>query len=228
MSDSIEIIPDTGPVQEAGAIADMSEKIAAFSSVFHIDINDGIFTKDFSWPYYMPGEYMHFGMLARKPRVEVHLMVQNPREIGCLAAHAGAFRIIAHIECMSAEDPKALFEDWKAAGAQEIGVAILLETPISALESIASICDVVQVMTIAHVGKSGAPFDARSLEKVAEVHRAYPNVLIAADGGVSLGNIPDLVRHGARRFAVGKNLMQALDPSTAYQNLKTAAESALQ
>jgi len=88
-------------------------------------------------------------------------------------------------------------------------------------------CDVVQVMSIATLGKQGAPYDVRAIARIKELHTKYPELVISVDGGVSEKNIADLARAGARRFGVGSAITKAPDPKAAYLNLKAIAESAL-
>ncbi|MEK7106927.1 MAG: hypothetical protein AAB899_01950, partial [Patescibacteria group bacterium] len=165
---------------------------------------------------------------SEKLKYEAHLMVQEPVRIGELLARANCTRIIAHIEVF--EDAQAVrnaFSKWKDAGAMEFGMALLIDTPLTSLDSCISDCDVVQLMSIATLGKQGAPYDPRVIGRIAELHERNPELTISIDGGISEKNIADLARAGARRFGVGSALSKSKNPAESYARLKALAESAI-
>jgi ribulose-phosphate 3-epimerase len=141
-------------------------------------------------------------------------------------------RIIVHAEALAAEgaDPgriSSLFDRWKLHGA-EIGIALLMSTPVEALQHYAHLCDEILVMSIKTIGAMGAAFEPSSLERIAALHAAYPKPVMAVDGGVNATNIQDLVRAGATRFGVGSAISKTSDPTAAYNELKSLAECAVE
>ena len=222
-----EIIPTNTCPSTLDELKRSSEFIAKFAPWGQLDISDGKFTPVRSLPY-GEGQWTELEgfSFSDHPKYEVHLMVQQPREIGTLLAKAGAKRILGHVETFS--DPQEILgtlAEWKAAGA-ESGVALLFDTPLSFFEPVIPSCDVVQVMSIATLGRQGAPYEPRAVERVGELHTKYPHLTIEVDGGVSEKNIVDLVRAGARRFGVGSAIMKAEDPSAAYRRLCELAQNA--
>ncbi|PIR83806.1 hypothetical protein COU18_02365 [Candidatus Kaiserbacteria bacterium CG10_big_fil_rev_8_21_14_0_10_51_14] len=220
-STKIEINPTIVPT----ALSDIeteSAHFASFASYFQIDVADGKFAPNTTWlPQEgdcLPGQYSY----------EVHMMVEDPASVGTLFAHAGAKRLIVHVETLKdVESTKQLFGAWRDAGVESIGVAMLLHTSFEDVEPYLSFSDFVLMMTIARIGVQGIPFEERSIERVAEFARLYPDVLIAVDGGVSEKNIADLVRAGATRFGVGSAIARAPCPSASFQNLTSITQDAL-
>jgi ribulose-phosphate 3-epimerase len=224
----IEIIPTNTCPPDLAELASRSKAFAAYAPVVQLDIGDGNFVPARSWPYgegQMDGEW---GALTGTPQLqyEVHLMVKEPREVGRRLVRAGASRMLGHLEVFVGEqDAQDALAAWRAAGSREVGLALLLDTPLSALERLADGCDVVQLMSIGKLGYQGAPFEPAIYERIREVRAAHPHLVIEVDGGVSEKNIEELVRAGATRFGVGSAISKAQDPAAAYRHLKSLAEN---
>lgn len=233
----IEIIPTNTCPPDLAEMAQRSAFFARFAEWVQLDISDGAFTSVRCWPY-REGQWdelesmaVHALELPSAPplRYETHLMVEEPRELGLRLAEAGILRIIGHVEAFAdANEILSALDSWRGAGASEVGLALLLDTPLPVLEPMLGVCDVVQVMSIATLGKQGAPYDARAALRIEELRAKYPDLVIEVDGGVSEKNIAELARAGATRFGVGSAITKAPDPQAAYEHLKATAESALQ
>ncbi len=209
-----EIIPTIVPESYEDMCAKASV-LSAIASSLHIDAADGAFAPVRTW---LPsGEKL--------PNDEsivyaAHLMVSDPHEKGVDFARAGARRIIGHIEAFQeSETVFSAFDAWREAGAHEVGLALLLDTPWETIEPYLTHCDVIHLMTIAHIGKQGIPFDERSLAKIEAMHRRHPDILISVDGGEDAAHIPETARAGAQRFAVGSAITNAEDPARVYKEL---------
>ncbi len=222
----IEIIPTNTCPPDLVELARRSELFAEFAPQVHLDIDDAKFAPVLSWPYFSGqwGERAQPLPLADSLRYETHLMVHDPLEIGESLARAGCFRIVPHIEVFSSDDAiRSAFSMWKSAGASEVGLAVLIDTPLSTLEQVIQECDSVLLMSIATLGSQGAPFDSRIFGRVQELHTTYPDLLIAVDGGVGESNIARLVAVGARCFCVGSAISKSPDPASTYRSLLSLA-----
>lgn len=233
----VEIIPTNTCPPDLAEMAKRSEFFAQFAGWIQLDISDGAFTSIRSWPY-GEGQWSELERMAASAlelpsapplRYETHLMVEEPRELGLRLSEAGVVRIIGHVEAFADEkEILSALDSWRTAGATEVGLALLLDTPLPVLLPMMGACDVVQVMSIATLGKQGAPYDVRAIARIEELHTKYPELVISVDGGVSEKNIAELARAGASRFGVGSAISKASDPKMAYEHLKAIAESALQ
>ncbi len=232
-SNGLEIIPTNTCPPDYPELVRRAKAFGMFAPHTHLDISDGKFTPVVSWPYAndqltelekMADERVVLP-LAKVSYYEVHLMVQEPLRIGTLMARVGCRRILAHIETFhSAHSVKEAFSVWRAGGAEEVGLALLLDTPLSAIDEYVSQCDAVLLMSIPTLGKQGAPFDERIFARIRELHQKYPELVIAVDGGVGDKNIVELVKAGATRFGVGSAITKTADPAAAYHSLFNVVE----
>ncbi|MDP3645772.1 MAG: hypothetical protein Q8R25_01660 [bacterium] len=228
MRDALEIIPTCVPhdVRDLGTSA---ERARSFTQKLHIDVDDGIMTSAMTWPYTSPGVFADVTLTPiAGMEASVHLMVKDPRAIGTAFAFAGALSIVAHIESFASPgDVRDTLNVWRHSGALEVGLSILIDTPLEKLQPVIDVCDVIQVMSIGRIGLQGASFDERAVARVQELHSRYPHRIIAVDGGINENNIAELLKAGATRFGVGSAIMKDPNPIEAYARVKTAAESAL-
>src|SRR3989344_555969 len=211
----IEVAPTIVP-DSLEDIRRMRERYAGFLTALHVDAADGVFASNTTW---MPE------VDEKLPDAEsiwyvAHLMVKSPRAVGLAFLAAGARGLEAHAEAFSSpEDGLATFAAWRAAGAQKVAIALLFQTPLEAVEPYLGVCDYVRLMSIARIGKQGISFEEKSIDRVAEFHRRYPQAIIAVDGGVTDANIQALARAGASSFAAGAVLAKSSNPIATYQHL---------
>lgn len=232
----IEILPTNTCPPDYPELVRRARVYAHFSAHIHIDVSDGRFTPVTSWPY-GEGQWSELERmadrreslpLAQPVRYEAHLMVKDPLRIGTFMARIGVRRVIGHAECfVDAHAVKEAFSAWRAGGAEEVGLAFLIDTSLSILDQYAPMCDTVLMMSIPTLGKQGAPFDERIYERIRTVHEAHPELVIAVDGGVGESNIAKLAEAGATRFGVGSAIMRASDPALAYTHLRKLAQDAV-
>jgi ribulose-phosphate 3-epimerase len=215
-----EIIPTVVPASFDEVVA-AKNRYSAFATQLHVDATDGIFAPQKTW-LPMSGERLPD---AQTLLYEAHLMINNPLSIGVTFARAGAKRVIAHVEAFhNAEHARETFDMWQKAGITEIGVALLLDTPLQELMPYMTLCDFVHVMTIAKVGRQGFKFDERGIDRVRDIHARYPDIVISTDGGETAENVDDLASVGATRFCIGSALAKAKDPAKEYSRLLNAVE----
>lgn len=228
---SIEVVPTCVPESLEGFI-EATERFAPFAPAVHLDVDDGVFAPHTTWPF---GEGQYEELIAASERGslgeisvpwDVHIMGVSPGESGALFARCGARHVTGHIEAFDSEDDvRSALDAWREAGAAP-GLAVLLDTPEEVITPYLEAVDYIQLMTIATIGKQGAPFEARAIERVARIHALKPTLPIAVDGGVGMSNIADLARAGATIFSVGAAIARADDAFRAWQNLTDAAASA--
>jgi len=233
---TVEILPTNTCPLDYPELIRRSTAFAKFAPKIHLDVSDAKFTPVMSWPY-GEDQWTELEKMADRREVlplakivyyETHLMVEAPLRIGTYMARVGCRRVLGHLETFSsAHSVKEAFSAWRAGGAEEVGLALLIETPLSALDEFASQCDEVLLMSIPTLGKQGAPFDERIYERVRALHAKYPELMIGIDGGVGESNIRELVRAGAKRFGVGSAITKTPDPSAAYTHLLQFVDSAL-
>lgn len=202
---SVQVIPAIIPKD----FAELEEKILMVKSIVpyvQIDIMDGKYTPEPSWPY--KKKDVNFEEIQNQTKglpgwedvdFEVDLMVEEPENLIDEWVMAGATRIIVHLD--STEKLGDIIK--KLQGRVEIGVALGINTPLSKIEPFAYSIDFIQCMGIERIGFQGQPFDERVLLKIQELKLKYPAKPISVDGGVNMETAPRLVHAGVDRLVAG-------------------------
>jgi len=218
----VEIIPAI----LANTFSEIEEDISLikdFVKTMQIDVCDGQFVPNATWPYRKKDDSFERiineeeGMPGwEKLNFEIDLMVNKPEEVVDEWVRAGAARIILHAEAKG-DLAEALV---KLSGVVEVGLAFNIETPFVLLESHRERINFVQLMGIDHVGFQHQPFDSKVVDKIKELKSQYTDLIISVDGGVSLETAPKLIEAGADRLVVGSAIFGADNPIDAVQEFK--------
>ncbi|MDO8183861.1 MAG: HisA/HisF-related TIM barrel protein [bacterium] len=169
----------------------------------HLDIMDGRFAKIRSWQVASDLDF-----ISGQIKLEAHLMVEKPEEI--ISAWAQVVdRVIVHAE--AAADIKELIAVFSNHHTQ-LGVALLLETPVEVLTKYLSVLKFVHLMSVAEIGYHGKKFESKVLAKIKTLRALAPSVTISVDGGINLENIKKVLAAGADRVVVGGTIWNSPDP----------------
>ncbi len=183
----------------------------------HIDIMDGVFVPNISYGFPVLEAVKKY---SEKP-LDVHLMIVQPERYIEQFAKAGAASITVHYEaCTHLHRTLAQI---KEAGCRA-GVALNMQTPVTVLEDVLDMIDIVLIMTI-NPGFGGQKLIPLSIPKVRKMRRlleetGYTNILIEVDGGVTLDNAGMLADAGANVMVAGTSVFAAKDPHEAIRQLK--------
>lgn len=225
----MEIIPAILPAH----FAELEQKVAqvraasiADLTTIQIDICDGKYTPNATWPYRKADQ--SFEAILREERglpgwedfdFEIDLMACEPEKLLGDWLTAGASRVIIHLDALSADTAAAMEELGRiiasARGLVEVGIAVGVETSSERIAAVAALAaqhkediGVVQCMGIARAGFQGQPFDERVLAKIAEVKAEFPGVPVSVDGGVSLDTVGRLAEMGVSRVVAGSAIFE--------------------
>lgn len=227
MGQSIEIIPAIMP-RDLQAFQDITVKLSAVSKWVHVDVMDGLFVPNLSWPFVAPGEIDGVYRVYNTLKMEAHLMVSDPRTVAYHLIRRDFDRIIAHYESFKDDGAvREALEVWKASGV-EAGLAITAETPPEYLRRFAQWCDFFHVMSIDPIGSQGTNLNESLLVRVHELSEWVPGKIISVDGGMNEDSIQKAVRYGASRIVVGSAIMQNQEIKAmkeSYQHLEALANS---
>ncbi len=242
-----EIIPAVLPKN----YEDLKNKIALVRGVVpvvQIDICDGVFVKNITWPFLSKpesadSEFMDQDLDAHFRRIlneaeglpfwedidfELDLIVSDAVLNFDIYTKLGARRLVFHIEAQDIQRDLEEFRnflegvDTYVRDVVEIGVAINTTTPIEQIFPLISNVDFVQVMGIENIGFQGEEFDERCLEHIKTLHEKYPDLVISVDGAVDFETAPALVSAGASRLISGSAIFNSddiLDTVERMQNL---------
>jgi ribulose-phosphate 3-epimerase len=184
------------------------EQTVSYAHRVHIDLSDGVFTKNKLMDIenvWWPG-----GMQA-----DLHVMYQRPFDhIGALAALRPQL-IIVHAE---AEGDFMQFAELCHSHGIEVGVALLPETPVEAIEPALGVIEHVLIFS-GHLGHFGGHADMHLLGKAQKLRQLKPSVEIGWDGGVSDKNARALALGDIDVLNAGGFLHGAKNPAVAYAKL---------
>ncbi len=232
----IEIIPAIMP-RSFGELREYAERLSGLVSAIQIDVMDGVFVPEKSWPY-TDSDYEGFLRLAEGDEsldawaemdFEADLMIANPEMEIDNWVGIGARRIVLHAEStLELGETLSRFKDRAHERHEgdyfdkplEIGVALNIDTPNELLSHWIRDINFVQFMGIARIGFQGQPFDERVLEKIRSFRAEYPDVTISVDGGVSLETAPRLIEAGTTRLVVGSAIWKSEDIEETIEKLK--------
>lgn len=221
---------------------DLEEKLALLDTVcdeVQIDIVDGIYASPASWPYrggvdevalmldagtILPdcGGHFHF---------EIDLMTLNPEGIIDSWISLCADRVTIHAESTPQlqrfleEAPRRYgYDKAFVPGLLSFGVAVSAQTDIALIAPLVPHISYVQFMGIKTIGRQGEPFDEDVFRRIAAFRRAFPDMSIQVDGGVTLHNAARLIDAGVSRLVIGSAIWKAENPLQAFRTFKGIAQ----
>ena len=187
-----------------------------FAREVQIDVVDGQFVSDISWPYSGEDSVSDVKSLISDRGGEVDLMVSDPVNAGRDWLAAGAKKLIFHIESLiDTEAILILKSDFNC----EIAISLNNDTALESLYPHLDKFDYVQLMGIDKIGSQGQPFDIRVLERIVTLRALYPELTISIDGAINETNILALRKAGADHFVVGSAILKAEDPRAKHEEL---------
>jgi len=201
----------TGPVKIVPSVttADFSrlgEEVTALAEAgvdrFHWDAMDGVFVPNLTFGPAVIG--------ACRPLVrtgfEVHIMCDRPEAMLPRYVEAGCELLIVHPETL--RQPHAAYQQIRDLGAR-VGIAVSPATPLTVLDHVLDLADLVLVMTV-NPGFGGQAFLHSMMDKVAEARARIDatgrDIELEVDGGVGPDTIAEPAARGADVFVTGSAL----------------------
>ena len=190
-------------------------KDLAFSRELQLDLVDGKFVSSVCWPYQPIGDPVSVKHLLDVYTLEVDLMVEEPLPAAREWIKAGADMLVFHVETVSLEAFIAFSEQTDVS----LGVSAHGDTPLEKLIEYAKHADYIQLMGIYEIGAQGLPFYEPTLDKVRELRKMFPDMMISVDGSVNKDTIVRLKEAGIDRFVCGSAIVKQPDPKAAHAAL---------
>ena len=186
----------------------------------HVDIMDGHFVPNISIG---PAVVQAIRPVTRKT-LDVHLMIAPCDPYLEAFARAGADSITVHVE--AGPHVHRSLQAIRALG-KKAGVTMNPATPVSSIEHVIDLVDLILVMSV-NPGFGGQTFIPAALEKPSTVRTlvgARP-IDIEVDGGVTAANAADVVRAGANVLVAGNAVFKGGNYKGNIDAIRNAAAQA--
>ena len=199
----------------------MGEEILSLQNsgadIVHCDVMDGVFVNNITFGIKMIEDIRKVTTLP----LDCHLMIVNPEKYVERFAKAGADYITVHYEACK-DNLKEVLLLIKSTGVK-CGAVINPDTPVSAIQDVLPLCDMVLVMSV-FPGFGGQKFIPECLDKLRELRRLIDglgkDILLEVDGGVHAGNIEEIKAAGANVIVAGSAVFNAENRAEMIAKLK--------
>ncbi len=202
----------------ADVLSQMVSLANGFAPFVQIDLTDGVFVPSLSV------QVEDLRKQSIEFRWEAHLMFAHPLVQLESLKHAGASRVIFHVE--SGDDPALVILAARSLGLG-VGMALNPPTPVASLEPYLYAVDAVLLMTV-YPGFYGAPFVPEVMQKVGQVRALRPDIEIGIDGGIKERNIVEVVQQGVDTVCIGSAVFAQTEPAASYAKLSQLARGTAQ
>ncbi|HIS68391.1 MAG TPA: ribulose-phosphate 3-epimerase [Candidatus Gallacutalibacter stercoravium] len=179
------------------------------ADLYHIDIMDGHFVRNFSLS---PSFVEQIKPVAKLP-MDVHLMVEHPEDFLEMLARAGADYISPHAETIN-RDAFRTYKRIRELGCKT-GVVLNPATPLEYVRHYLHLLDKITILTVdaGFVGQTFIPEMLKKIEQAKEWKEKYGyTYLIEVDGSCNEKTYRQLSRAGCEVFIVGASGLFQLDP----------------
>lgn len=203
----------------------LREEIAALESSgadwIHVDVMDGHFVPNITMGPFLVETYKR----ATRLPLDVHLMIEQPERYLAAFAKAGAADLTVHVE--TCPQLYATLQQIKSMGCAA-GVTLNPGTPVSAIEAVLPLADIVLVMSV-NPGFSNQTFMPEAVGRVAQLRRMLDgirsNAHLEVDGGVTPENLVQLRDAGANAFVSAHSIFNnAQGTAAGMAALRAAAD----
>ena len=205
----------------------------------HIDICDGIFTPNQTWPFSSGGWDDHnFRSIMNEEAgmpfweefdFEFDLMVADAVENFDLYMKLGPKRMIFHLGAQeNIEEFENFLEglDMYIRDNVQIGIAFKPSEDLKVVSKLSHKVDFLHCMGSDKIGFQGEAFSEKALENIKSLKKDLPGVVISVDIGINLQNAEKILDAGADRLTIGSGIWKNADPIGALQAFQYIAGQA--
>jgi ribulose-phosphate 3-epimerase len=208
------IIPAIIP-KNFSQIREDCKKVKDFVTSVQVDICDGVFVKNRTWPFIESTE--EFEKIKNQEigfpfwedlDYELHLMVENPEQVLGDFVNSGVSKIIFHIE--ATENPEKVISILKE---NDIGVGLAIK-PSTSNDKVLPFLDKVdflQIMGNDKLGFHNVELQESAVLKIKYFREKFPDLVISIDIGVNEENAKELLDLGVTNLVSGSAIFESGD-----------------
>ncbi len=209
----MEIIPSIN-CPDIESVREYVGKAGEFAGWIHLDVSDARFTFNKSW-----GDSSKWHEVGNKLKLEVHLMVEEPKKEIDGWLNAGANRIIIHLEAITGETFSEIKKKMDERNT-ELMIALNPETPSEKVRPYFERVFEFQILAV-YPGPAGQKFLPLVADKIRFLRQEMPNAIIEVDGGIN-EETAKLAKDAGANIAVSASYIFANpNPKSAYEILKS-------
>lgn len=216
MNSSVIVAPSLLAADFSRLSDEVDSVVSAGADWLHLDVMDGSFVPPISFG----AQFVQSVKRCSSLPLDVHLMTEHPERHFQSFADAGADALTFHVEaCVHSHRFLQQIKDINILA----GISLVPSTPISAIEELLDLVDLVLLMTV-NPGYGGQTLISSCIDKLARLSqiRKQKNLSfkISIDGGVTVENAPSLVHSGADILVAGTTIFKANDKKRIIEKLR--------
>jgi ribulose-phosphate 3-epimerase len=201
----------------------VAEVAKAGADYIHVDVMDGHFVPNITIGAQVVASLRSWTNLP----LDVHLMIERPENHISQFAEAGAGIITVHVEV--GQHLHRLIETIKGLGVRA-GVALNPATPLSSVDEVLPLLDLVLVMTV-NPGFGGQAFIGSMMDKIARLREMLDDrqakAELEVDGGIAASIAPKVAQAGAEVLVAGAAIFNSTqDAGKALHEMRRALDLA--